>query len=902
MDESARWQRYWRYLTRGFRREVDEELAFHLDMRSEQLEAQGLSPEAAQSEARARFGDRQMVRSELERLERKRGRQATASFVIEELVQDLRYGARSLLKRPSYTILTASSLAVGIAAVTVMLSVVDSWLLRPLPARNPEDLVVIGASSKATGSLVAKLVSIPTARDIKARTDLFDDAAATVFSVVNVRLPDGEHAKRRLILGATGNYFSVLGVTPTVGRTFSVDDDLRRERVIVLTNRYWRTEFGAEPGVIGKTLYLNRVPVTVIGVTPAGFRGTEYLLETDAFIPVSVLEAVDPDLAGLTQRREMGRSPVIARKRPGVSLPAITAALDVLSRQLEANYPGIGEQYRLHAFTEARARPTLEAAGTAQTAEAAFGFLAIIVLLTASVNATNLILARGSSRQTELVVRRALGASRGRVLRQLITENVLVALVALGLGWIIASFAIRWLTSIPMSWDLPITWGINLDLRVFAMAAALTLIVGLLAGLGPALAASGQDLQRGIREGARGGTSRRGQRLRAALVVGQVAASMVVLVFAGLFAASVRQATKIDLGFEGKNILTFGLDAAGIRPGQPARPIFDRIRQGLANTAGVRAVAWADGAPLKGIGGFVDVYTDDNGPATTRTGGSSMFTSAVSPEYFATLRMPIVEGRAFTAQDDSVRRVAIVNRRAADLLWPGKSPIGRMIRVDRDGPAIEIVGVAKNSRYLLIGESPRPFLYRPVTQGTSRSAYFFIDATGDPLALTSVARAQVAAVDQDLVPFDLYSLNEIVRNSPNGMLPLRIAAAMASAIGLLATLLSLIGLYGIITFSVTQRTRELGLRMALGADRLTVLRSILVQGGRLVGAGIALGLVAAILGTRLLADVLVGVRATDFGVFVTAVILLTAVALCSAYLPARRASRIDPVSALKAEG
>jgi len=533
-----------------------------------------------------------------------------------------------------------------------------------------------------------------------------------------------------------------------------------------------------------------------------------------------------------------------------------------------------------------------------------FGGLALLVLLAACVNATNLILARGTSRQGELVVRQALGASRGRIIRQLLTENVLLAFVGLGGAWILANLVIGWLTTIPMAMDVPINLGLRVDGRVFGLAVLVTVFAGLLAGMWPAVVASQSNLQQRLREGSsRGGSGRRGQRTRSILVVGQVAASLIVLICAGLFAASARHAARIDLGFRAEQLFTIGVDAAPARY-QPnaARRVFERAIQEVKQLPGVRSAAWANGVPLSRIGGEAEVYPDGAALSETKQGAISIFTAAVSPDLFQALEMPVVEGRAFTERDDSSSaRVVILNRRAADLLWPGRPALGRFVRLAPDTAAVEVVGVTKTSRYVLIGESPRPFLYLPIAQRPAAMAYLYIRTAGDPSSLIAPVRRAVASIDKDLVLFDAHTMTDIKDNSPNGLLPFRIGSVLATAVGVLALVLTIVGLYGVIAFSVAQRTSEIGLRMALGADRWKVVGSILGQAGRLAGAGIAIGLVVALLLTRGLAGLLVGVSVTDLSTFAAVVIGLALVTLGSAYLPARRASRIDPVTALRAD-
>ncbi len=895
MTEDSGWQRYWRYLSSRFRSEVDDELAFHVEMRAAELQRDGLPADRARSEAQRRFGDGAKIRATLQRIERKRGQRMRLSYLLQEMIQDVRYGARGLLKRPGFTFMTASSLALGIAATTVVLTMIDGYLLRPLPVRDPGELVVVGASNRASSGFAAGVLGLPTVRDIAARTDLFQGAAGTSMILAATGRAEDDPAERGMYLGVTGNFFSLLGVSPSLGRLLGPDDDRLREQVIVLSHRTWTARFGSDPSVIGRSIRVNTVPFVVIGVTPRGFSGAEHLFDPAGYLPSATISVIEPSAGKTEERRDAGRFTVIARRQPNRTVAEIGSALGILAAEIEKAYPEVGEQFRLPVFAESRARPNMASAGGMFAASVVAATLALLVLLTASVNATNLILARGTTRATELAVRQALGASRVRLISQLVTETLLLALLALAGGWALAQLAVAALTSIPLALDdLPLTWGLKLDLRVFGMTTAITLLIGLVAGVGPALSASRFALQQRLREGGRAGLSRRGRRARSALVVAQVAASLVVLVCAGLFLASAKEAVKVDLGFRPDHLLTFGVDATLAHYDEPtARAAFERIRQAVEQLPGVGSAAWATTVPIKK--GAVGM-SETQGDGDIKVG---LFTAAVGPRYFETLEMPVLEGRAFELADDPARAgVVVINRRAAEVLWPGKSALGRILRLDRNGPPLEVVGVVKDSKYLLIGEAPRPYLYRPLAQSFAPNVYLHIRTTADPAGLIGQVRSTVTAVDRDLVPYAIEPMTEALATSPNGTLIFKMGAGFASAVGLMALALTLAGLYGVIVYSVTQRTKEIGLRMALGATGWTVVRSFLVDGGKLAAVGIAIGLGGAVVISRNLGGLLVGSRSGDAGIFAAVAIGLGAAALLSTYLPARRAARVDPVQAL----
>ncbi len=825
----------------------------------------------------------------------------TMAFRIQEMSQDLRYSIRGLIKRPGYTAMTVSSLGLGIAAATVVLSLIDAFLLRPLPVRHADRLVVVGASSRAVG-VASAILSLPTVTDLAARTDLFEEAAGVTIQAGAVRVAGAEGGERTILLATTGSYFSVLGLSAARGRIYTPADDRDRARVVVLTDRAWRAQFGADPAIIGKVIYVNTLPFEVIGVTPPAFRGTEYLFDVSGFIPAGTLPAMENTTPELAERRDAGRFSLIARRAPDRSIGEIRAGLASLASRLESDYPELGDGYWLMAFSESRARPALAAAGGVVMAAVVFAVLALAVLITAAVNATNLILSRASTRQQELAVRQALGASRGRLVRQMLVETLLLAFLALAAGWGLASLAVGGLRSIPLAFGgMAMTWGLHLDIRVFLMAVAVTLCTGVIAGIGPALSASGLALQARLRDGGRAGTSRGGRRIRSGLVVVQVAASVVVLVSAGLFIVSARQAEKVDLGIKSDHLLSLGLDATLARYDRAAATAaMVRIERAVAAVPGVRAVTWSTAVPIKK--GASDLLEVDSEVAsqTSKTGTVTLFAGGVGPSYFETMGIPILEGRAFTEADDSTRSgVVILNQLAAEKLFPGQPAVGRTVRVSKGAKPLEVVGVVKNGLYMIIAEAPRAYAYVPMAQQYQPWVYLTVRTATDPDGMIPAVRSAIATADRDLVPFDVQSVGQMLETSPNGMLIFRVVAGFASAIGMVAVVLTLVGLYGVISYSVTQRTQEIGLRMALGASRETVIRSIVGDGARLAGIGIALGLVGAILLTKVLASLLVGARSFDAVILGGVAIGLGMAALASAYLPARRAARIDPVSAIR---
>jgi predicted permease len=903
VSDDRRWRRYWRALCARFGRDVDEELRFHVEMRASELAEKGMDPEAAAREAERRFGNRREVRRRLDRIERRRRGLLRFGFLLEELWQDIRYGIRGLLHRPSFTIAAASSLALGIGATTAVLAIVDPLLFRSLGVPAADELVVIGAVNKSV-HVVAPLVSVPAGRELAARGDLFTDVALMRMQIGAVRLTGSGQGERRLFFFVSGRYFPLFRVRPAAGRLLIDDDDRRKAPVVVLAHRFWKEAYRADPMVIGRPLYVNGLPLTIVGVAPPGFQGVEHLVAADFFVPIGVESVVWPT------GRDSGECPacpnfqVIARRAGGRSVADIQRVLDVESRRMIHDVPDLGEGYRLLAFPEPAARLTIAAASTLGTVGTMFLGLAGLVLLAGSVNATNLVLTRASSRKTELNLRLALGASRGRLARQLLTENVVLALVGLAGGYVLAWLLAVWLERLPIPFDFPLGWHVAIDRRTFGFGAAIAVGSGLLAGLGPALLYSGRDVQRRLREG-RGGVGRGGERVRSALVLGQVAASVVVLVFAGLFVSSIRQAEAIDTGLVGDQVVTMGIDATLARYDRAkALLAYDRIERELKSLPMVTNVALTTGIPLSpSMGITVSLYSDET-IADRRTGdGIGSLAASVGPDYFTTMGIPILEGRAFRLEDDRAgARVAIVNQRAAELMWPGRSPIGRRFRLGPGEPFLEVVGIAKTGRYILIGESPTPFVYQPFKQGIDDlDAFVAVKVRGEPELAFGALRAAVDRADPSLVPSKLTTLRTRIDDGFNGLLPVRLGAVIASLAGVLALLLTVVGLYGLIAYGVAQRTREIGVRIALGASPGAVVGGILGQGARLAGAGIVVGLAVAVLVTRKAAGLLIGVPTTNPAVLGAVALALLGVALGSAFLPARRAARLDATQALRSD-
>lgn len=898
----GRWERYWRFLTSAFRPDVKDELEFHVEQRARVLIEQGMGADDARREAERRFGDRRRVAHELERIEESRGRRLGRAMSLAEFRQDLRYGLRGLLRRPVFTLTAATSLAFGIATTTVAFSMVDTLMLRPLPVRRPGELVVIGGSND--NGLGGPNTPLPAVRELARRTDLFSAVAADRLNLAGVRPEGATQAENRIIRMVTGNWFELLGVGAAVGRTITPQDEIRRAAVTVLDYDFWRQRLGGDPAAVGTVIVLNGQPFTVIGVAPKGFRGVQPLIPVALYLPSTTEALLNPTVAGVGESWEYGSYQPLARRHSGRSLDQVRAAVLVMSRTLRAEHPELGEGYRWTAQRENLVRVSYAAAGLMPVIGLVFFGLATLVLLTGCVNVTSLVLTRAAGRRAELAVRQAMGASRTRLARQLLTETVLIAVLGLAGAWGLAWLGIRAVAGLPIGFDLPMRLELLFDARIFGLAALAALVAGLLAGIFPAITGTRDGPSGALREGGRGaGGGVRAQRFRAALVGAQVAVSVTLLTAAALFVQSTRRAARFDLGFNPHQVLTVTFNPAyTLRSEGEIRRALDRIVGEVRVLPGVRQAAWASALPLFRSNYSGPVFVDDPGVRTDRSGSVVVSYIEVTPEYFETMEVPLLAGRGFTAQDDSLHpRVAIVNQYAAKVLWPGRDPLEQQLRFERDGPPIEIVGVARDGRYNFILEGPTPFLYLPQAQRPVGEAFLAVRTTGDPHALDAPVRAVFAAASPDFVTSGYLSLDDVVRDGPNAMMLFRLGAVSALVLGAISLFLTLVGLYGVMSVGVTQRTRELGVRLALGATPRQVRGGVLRQAALLAALGVAAGAPVAVLTVTVMRRLVIGASVLDVLAIAGVAGILVAAAMAAAWPSALRASRLDPVGALRSD-
>jgi macrolide transport system ATP-binding/permease protein len=815
------------------------------------------------------------------------------------MLHDIKYAARLLVKSPGFTAVAVLSLALGIGANTAIFSLVNAVLLRPIPVQEPGRLAtVFMTDARNPGTLPLSHLNY---KDLRAQNQVFTEMAAFTFAQVN--WSNGNASEQILLQVAAGSYFSVLGTQPAIGRGFAPEEDVKATPVIVLSHGFWERSLGRDPSIVGRTLTINRTPFTVIGIMPDGFTGTFLGGNPAGWVPMAMHDVVQPNFDWYEQRRGLFLF-AFGRLKPGVGVDQAAANLRGLFAQLEQAYPvdNKGRSASAVSLLEARLNPGGQGGGQIVQLSVILMTVVGIVLLIACANIANLLLARATRRRKEIAVRLALGAERLRLIRQLLTESLLLAFVGAALGIALAFGLLNLLVAADLQLPVPLE-EMAIDARVLGYTALLTVLTGILFGLAPALQASRPDVVPVLKnETVPAGANQRGLRsvfsLRQLLVVSQVALSLISLVAAGLFLRSLKHAQGIDTGFETRGVLVMNVNLGreGYTP-ERGQLFYQQAVERLAGLPGVQRASVAQNAPL--AGGFLRSVFPEGADTTTRD-RVLVQVNSVSPGYIDTLGIPLLRGRDFLNSDmTGAPLVVIINETMAQRFWPGEEAIGKRFKFFGDNDYTTVIGIAKNSKYNGVAEDPIPFIYQPVRQNYTPNATLHIRAAGNAGGLGGAVRAAVLEIDPTLSVFNVRTLEQQVSDSLAG---LRINVVMLTTFGVLALLLASIGLYGVASYAVSQRTREIGLRMALGANASSVLRLVLGRGLTLVAIGIALGLGLALLGSRFISpDILPNVSVRDPLTFTATALLLTAVALLANYLPARRATRIDPLIALRSE-
>ncbi len=890
----AAWRRYLRFWGSDVDADVRDELAFHLDMRAHDFERQGMTPQAAQQAARERFGDVGQVDASLRTHDRRRDHWARLRAAAAGIGRDFRHALRTLRRAPAFTAAAILCLALGTGATAAVFAIVDAFLLRPFPAVNPGNLVVI--ASTYAGDATPGNMPYPDYLEIRAQHAVLESAVAGTFTQVSFRVAD--RSERRIMEAVSENYWEVLGVHMALGRPFSPAEALHGDRLLVIGYRLWQTVFAGAADVLGRSVSLNGIPMTVVGVAPPSARGLAYSIAFDAWFPATVLRDLNPGIREPLSR-DGAAFRVLGRLQPGVTSDGAEKQLELLARALERQYPTEEQGLRFVVAPEIRARPDISVAGIVPRAAFVFSMLTVLVLLIACANVASLILTRASGRQTELAVRLALGAPRLRLIRELLAESLALAAGGAVVGLALAAIVVHWVTTLRIDVAVPVQFGVRIDWGVVVVTAGVATGAAVVSGLGPAIRSSGVRIGRALNEGARGleaGVGR--QRFRAALVAAQVAVSFLLLVTAGLFVRSVQRAGRVDLGFRQDHEFMATVDVALARyDSVEGRRFFRALVQRASDLPGVRSAALGFDIPLGTDHNDLGIYADL--PTLVQDKGhTNVERNVVTPRYFSALGIRLLRGRVFEEGDDSAApRVMVINAAMAARLWPRQDPVGQRVRLDLGGPPVEIVGVVATVTSQILRERPVPMAYLPFRQWYEPEMTLHLLTTQDPKELARPVRAVVASLDPNVAPYGLTTMTAHLRDGV-AFIPVRIAATVATGIGVLGLLLATIGLYGVIAYSVAQRRREIGIRMAIGATSVDILISVIGEGMLVSTIGLAAGCVLGLATTHLLSGLLVDVSARDPLTFCVLGGILAGVTFVASWVPARRAARTPPAEAI----
>jgi predicted permease len=817
------------------------------------------------------------------------------------LIQDLRFALRQLGRAPSFTITAVITLALGIGANTAIFSLVNSLLLKPLPVANPGEISTL-AEGQGNGP-VTPVFSYPEVLQIRAQSgNSFSAVTGHALGLDGIAMK-GQQPQRILTAYVTGNFFSTLGLQPAAGRLLldSEGEVEGQDAVIVLSYDFWKDKFNSDPGVVGRPVSVDGHPFTIVGVAPKGFSGVQAFVAVAAYMPVSQIanEGASADVLTSWQNRQFN---IYARLRPGVSFKQASADMALVAQNLTRLQPEAEKNLTIGAFPEPTMRIATGDSSTIFVIAGLFLSLAVLVLVLACVNVANLVLVRATGREREMAIRSAMGAKRSRLLRQMITESLTLALIGGCAGVLLGAWASSALGHLDLHADLPVNLSFDFDWRIFFYSFAVALLAGLVVGIVPAVRVARANVSGVLRESGRGVAVGR-HWFRDALVAMQIAGSLVLLVVAALFVRSLTAMQTMDFGFKPDQVLNMVVDPSeiGMNP-QQSRDLGRTILARLHQLAGVEAVSHATTIPLGYIGSGGDTVTIDGAPPPTNPSAFGVGYNVISPEYFNVMSIGVVRGRSFVDSDDEHSRdVAIVSESMARKFWPNQDPIGHTFRMasgkDRK---LEVVGIVRDAMFQFFGGGKtQPFLYIPHAQHLAGNTLMAIQirTARDPLALAPTVEKVIHDVSPGLPIFQVQTMRQGMYTL-NGLLLFQIGASLAAIMGGLGLTLAVIGLYGVISYAVSRRVHEIGLRMALGASRGIVFRMIYRQSVVMVAAGLGIGLALALAIARTVGS-FVMVSVWDPATYVVVALVLAAAALGSCYFPARRAMTIEPMTALR---
>ena len=875
------------------------EIAAHIELETVRLKEQGLSEEEARVAARRAFGN--VTQAE------ERFYESGRWLGWDHLAQDVRFALRMLRKNPGFTLVAVLTLALGIGANTAIFSVIDAVMLRKLPVKDPQDLIQLAT----VGPYGVATFSHPGYRRFRDENHVCSEMGVIGWLNKLHASIDGqaETVEGRIV---SGNFFSLLGVGTSVGRTFTSQDEKtpQSSAVAVISYDYWKRRFGLSPSVVGKGITLNRTVFAIVGVTPAGFSGPEVGYSPDVYVPMTTEPVFHEERSWLDQP-DFHWLRIVGRLKPTVSREQARADLDVIYREVLADIPTQGwSPTERRDFLSMRLEVASAASGLVfglpkelpKTLSILMAMVGLVLLVSCA-NVANLLLGRATARQKEIAVRLAIGAGRYRLIRQLLTEGAVLAVAAGALGLLCAYWASAAVVTLLSLGRESLYLDLRPDPHVLGFTGALALLATLLFGVAPALHGTRLDLTPTLKESAGGLRSQRPRLgLAKGLVVSQVALSLLLLFGAGLFVRTLENLENLDAGFERKGVVLFDIDPTKSgNKGPAATRLYKQLLEHISAIRSVRSASLSDMTPITGGGGWDNaVWVEGYTPAPDES--TTVYLNAVGPRYFDTLHTPLLLGREFNARDtETTPKVGIINQTMARYFFGSHNPVGRRFGwygEDRNKVQFEIVGVAKDAKYETLREQVPRTAYLDCFQMTMGAMTVEVRTAANPAAVISPIRNELKAVDASLQVGGFTTLEERVDESLGHE---RLMATLSSLFGGLAVLLACVGLYGVVAYSVSRRTREIGIRMALGAGRAQIFGMILGESAALIAAGVAVGLPVAIAAARLISGQLYGLKFADPASLAGAILLLTVLAAIAGYVPARRATKVDPMLALRCE-
>jgi predicted permease len=820
---------------------------------------------------------------------------------VERLWQDVRYGARMFVGSPGFAAIAVVSLAIGIGANTAIFSFADALLLRPLPVARPGEVLTVGSTSSVDFFGSSLGASYREYVDIRDHSKSFDGLAA--FTNVTVGFAADANAQPRLKLGllASGNLLSLMGVTPAIGRDFRTDEDQvpNRDAVVVLGRALWEQDFGADPAVLGRRVRINGHDFTVIGVTPPAFTGMDSFVRADFFVPLMMSPRLvgDPKAASL-EARDARNLRLKGRLKPGVTQAAAQAELDAIAADFQRAYPDTTKNRHLAVRTELQERMAQDPPDAALVAM--LSTLALAVLFVACANVAGLLTSRAPARAREMALRLAIGAGRGRLIRQLVTESLLLAAAGGILGLGIGYAGMMLFSQIQLPTDLPISLSFRMDQRALLFSLAVAVGSALVFGLVPAVQATRTDLTAVMKAGDSVAPGRRRRWGRALLVCGQVAVSVVLLVVAMFMYRGFKQQLANGPGYRTDHLMMMSFDPALVRysPAQ-TQQFFTQVAERARAVPGVASVTMTTMVPMSNDSIGFETVVPEGFQFPAGRENTRVLASRIDEHYFDTMGLTLLQGRTFHETDGpDAPRVAIVNEQFAKHFWPNQDPIGKRLQAGDDKAWVQVVGLARTSKYVFIAEPPSDFVYLPYRQTRPRQMILIARSIGEAAALAGPLREVVRGLDPNLPIFNVRSMEELYRMRATSVF--NVLVTMIAGMGAMGLGLAIVGLYGLVAYAASRRTREIGIRMAIGAERGTVLRLVLRQGLTLAVTGLAIGLVASLGAERLLAAAIpTGNDSRDLMALVLVVPIVLAVTFVAAYIPAFQATRINPIQALR---